>query len=135
MEIRRYKLGCSDGSLNATLSNLDAFQAVRRGRCRAVFFSTLLTSITAGCKVVLQVSKRATIDYVASQSAYGGLITEVLAEQVFSGNFVTSGLAQLQGGLYVPCNDPIIVGDSIYMHAYIAGTVVVNTTATVIIEE
>lgn len=129
--LRRYKLSDVVGALNATTSDFDDFTAQRKGRIKQIVFNTILDNITDNGRVTVQISRRSTHDYGAA----GGAITDCIAEQSLSANFVTSGLAHLNGTTVINCDDPLEIGNVVYAHAIIAGTVVVYSQITLVIEE
>lgn len=126
--LRRYKLG---NTINASGNASDTFTAQRPGVLRGIQFHIGFDSVTDGASVRIQVSRSAQADIPAS----GGAISNSLGEFHQYGNFVTSGLSQTAGNLLVDCNDRILLGESLYVNAVIAGTVNAIYTIILLIEE
>lgn len=135
MSLRRYRLADTDGSLNATTANVDSFTAVRAGKIKQVVFSPSIQSITASSRATLVVSRSALNDYGTVSGGGSAAPTQTVAECSYSVNFATSGLSVSANTVVVECNDPITVGEAVYLHVTIGGTTVVFAEVLVVVEE
>lgn len=134
MVIRRYRMGSSDGSVNASIADLDTLNITRPGTVIGILLTTMLDSITDNVRVLTSVSRFAINDWT-SIAAFNGAQTQTLAELGVTGNFVTSGLAQKDCTVWVPCKDKVKIGDMLSMHCHVTGTVVCYLSALVVVEE
>lgn len=131
MSLRRYRLA---GSSSSTANAVDTMQVQRNGTIRQISISFQFDSVTDNALAKLQVSRQATNDF---QVAAGGTValSNSVAEAVACGNFATSGLSQMVSTIVIPCNDKVSVGELLYYHVVISGTVTVQTDIVISIDE
>lgn len=118
-------------TITTTANALDTFTAQRPGRLKRVEIHTLFNSITDNADVRVQVSRSAVADFGTS----GGAVTQTVAQLSQQGNFVTSGLAQPVGSFATECDDPIAVGEALYINALVTGTVAAATDIILVMQE
>lgn len=86
------------------------------GKLVGVYAELLVTSITAGAVVRIEITK-----VNNNQIATNGALDPIL-EIGQAGNFVTSGLAQNGVNQFFPLNVSVRQGEIIYLHATVGGT-------------
>ena len=128
MPLRRYKLYASG---SATANAVDSFQFARPGVIKQISANLTFDSITDGASCKIQVSRGATSDFGIGT----GAITQGLFQFSVYGNFVTSGLSQSNLNPIVETNDRVVVGDPLYVHAVIGGTVAYGCDILIVVDE
>jgi hypothetical protein len=117
------------GSQGATLANAVNFTAIRSGRIKSVRWNLLFTSITAASWLAAELSL-----FPSSQFTSNGA-NNLIDIHTVNSNFVTSGLAHLNHGKQTMVDVPIGVGEKVYLHLTISGTVAVVSTLLVDVTE
>lgn len=128
MAIRRYKMFAGVAS---TAAAVDTFTAQRPGRLKRIDFNCLFDCITDNGLAKVQVSRAAVNDFGGT----AGAVTQALAQFMQQSNFVTSGLAQPQANYSIDCDDPIAVGEALYVNVVITGTVTITCEITLVMQE
>lgn len=131
MTLRRYKLY---GAVGTTANAIDSTVFQRMGTVKQIIFGVTITSITANVLLRIQVSRGAISDFAGAAGGQS-LITASLAQYFLSGNFVTSGLSQIEGNYIVECNDKINPGDILYLNSVAAGTQTSTVDIIIVVDE
>jgi len=126
--LRRYKMAAT---VATTGNALDTFTAQRRGKLKQVFFYVTFDSLLDNVSVRMQVSRNAVSDIASG----GGSVTGSLAEFYQYSNTLTSGFSQEIGCWVVECDDEILINESLYLNAVVAGSVGAVTQIVLVIAE
>ena len=111
------------GTGAATANAVASVVIPSKGRIRGVQFNVVLDSITDSSRATIEISRASAseIGVVGSQ--------QCIAECGIMSNFVTSGLSTSGANWFAPCDVPVIQGQIIYLHAFVAGTATYIATA------
>lgn len=131
MSLRRYSMAAA---ITATGNASDTFVVQRAGTIKQICFHFTFDSITDGASLKAQISRAAVADFGTSANV-GAPLTQALAKLFVFGNFVTSGLSQVQGNFIVECNDRITVGENLYINQIVAGTLACSLDVLLVVEE
>lgn len=131
MPLRRYRLYASTA---ATANAADSMQFPRAGTLKQILLCVRADSVTDNSAAIVSVSRVATRDN--GNAASGGYyLTPTLAQFSLYGNFVTSGLSQPNLNQSYDLNDKVNLGDTLYLHFEISGTITAIVDVIVVIDE
>lgn len=131
MPLRRYRMYATASSTTAAL---DSFTVPRKGKLKQIMLSARVDSVTDNAVVQIAVSRSATND-VNTAAAAGAPTTQSLLDDTLQGNFVTSGLAQIESLKQISFDDDVNIGDVLYIHANISGTATFAVNLILVIAE
>lgn len=113
--MRTYK--CYAAAQTATAANILNFTPIKAGRIKSVRWNLLFTSITAASWVAFELSFFPTSQWSTNAAQL------IIDELTVNSNFVTSGLAQVPFGRQTFVDVPVGMGEKIYVHLTVGGTI------------